>query len=75
MKTRFNFNMQRAIFAVAGGLILTGLASCSSNNLTDPLVTGSISQLPKGMIARLIPMICILLVRFIAVTNKVFITA
>lgn len=48
MRTRFNFNVQSATFAVASGLILFGLASCSSNNLTDPLVTGSISQLPKG---------------------------
>lgn len=38
----------RFVAVLTGGLFLTGLASCSSNNLADQLVTGSISQLPKG---------------------------
>ncbi|GAA6210723.1 hypothetical protein NBRC116602_04630 [Hyphomicrobiales bacterium 4NK60-0047b] len=48
MKINMSLRGVRLIAVLIGGLFLTGLASCSSNNLADQLVTGSISQLPKG---------------------------
>lgn len=48
MKINMSMSVVRFVAVLTGGLFLTGLASCSSNNLADQLVTGSISQLPKG---------------------------
>ncbi|MGH1405657.1 MAG: hypothetical protein ACRBBJ_03735 [Rhodomicrobiaceae bacterium] len=48
MKISMSMSVVRFVAVLTGGLFLTGLASCSSNNLADQLVTGSISQLPKG---------------------------
>jgi hypothetical protein len=48
MKINMSLRGVRLVAVLVGGLFLTGLASCSSNNLADQLVTGSISQLPKG---------------------------
>ncbi len=48
MKINMSMSGLRLVAVLTGGLFLTGLASCSSNNLADQLVTGSISQLPKG---------------------------
>jgi hypothetical protein len=48
MKISMSMSVVRFVGVLTGGLFLTGLASCSSNNLADQLVTGSISQLPKG---------------------------
>lgn len=48
MKINMSLRGVRLVAVLIGGLFLTGLASCSSNNLADQLVTGSISQLPKG---------------------------
>lgn len=48
MKINMSMRGLRLVAVLTGGLFLTGLASCSSNNLADQLVTGSISQLPKG---------------------------
>ncbi len=48
MRINMSMGVVRFVAVLTGGLFLTGLASCSSNNLADQLVTGSISQLPKG---------------------------
>lgn len=48
MRINMSMSVVRFVAVLTGGLFLTGLASCSSNNLADQLVTGSISQLPKG---------------------------
>lgn len=48
MRINMSMSVVRFVAVLTGGLFLTGLASCTSNNLADQLVTGSISQLPKG---------------------------